>query len=328
MIRRLWLNILKLSKHRKLKARAPLFVAGAFAIGGLIWLNAGSAASYVVHSEAEAGTVAGSAGPGMTNGASGNASIKFGLTLPPPPPPPPPAGPGAIIFQDDFNGTAGSAPDQSKWRDYGECVHPYQAYGWIRCAGKKELNGQGQLVLHGKPTLGSAIMTAGKFGFKHGTITAWIKIPSTTGYWPAFWTENRPTDFSNVPLYGEVDTLEAYTWEPQYAHSNGIHAWGPNGQIWGGDDNYCTLPGNVSFANAYHKFTSKFEPTRITSWINDVQCGRAIEKTAGNPWPWAPDVNRDNYLILNLAIGGAGGRQPVPPKDDVMLVERVEVRNL
>lgn len=47
---------------------------------GLYLLGSSSAATFAVSEEAEAGVVAGSAGPGATVGASGNSSVRFGTT--------------------------------------------------------------------------------------------------------------------------------------------------------------------------------------------------------------------------------------------------------
>lgn len=236
----------------------------------------------------------------------------------------------AVLFQDDFTGAAGTTFDHSKWRDYSSCTDSKAGWGDIRCGDNETLDGAGHLRVPATATTGSGLMTAGKFSFKYGTISAWIKVPKTVGYWPAFWTENRPQNFTSTPLYGEMDAMEIYTFQPQYAHGGGMHAWTPTSQLWGGTDNFCTTPGVTNYGDAYHKYSVKFEPTRVTGFIDNVQCGPAVVKSTDphKPWPFPPDVNLANYLILDLAVGGAGGQQPVPPRPDVMLVDRVEVRAL
>ena len=238
------------------------------------------------------------------------------------------AEPGVILFEDDFTGPRGQTFDHTKWGDYGPCIHPIQAFGSIKCGDNETLTGDGQLSIPATPTAGSGLMTAGKFTFTYGTYSAWIKVPKTTGYWPALWTENRPADFSTTPLYGETDAVETYTWEPQYAHSGGFHAHSTEGKKWVGKDNYCTAPGVTNFGDAFHKYTVTIEPDKVTGFIDDVMCGTPTYRSSdpNRPWPFGPD--RPNYVILDLAIGGAGGRQPTPPAADVMLVDRVEVRAL
>jgi len=246
-----------------------------------------------------------------------------------PPPAAPPSG-SRVLFEDDFNGPAGSLPNQSKWGDFSACTSPPMGFGQIRCGNNETLTGSGQLQIPATPTAGSGVTTVGKFSFTYGIASAWIKTPTTTGYWPAFWTENRRADFRPVPLRGEIDILELYTFEPQYAHTGGMHAWGTNRQVWGGTDNHCTTPGVTNYGHGYHKYSVKFEPDRMTGYIDGVQCGPVTLRSSdpATPWPFAPDVNLTNYLILDLAIGGANGRQPKPPKADVMLVDRVEVVSL
>jgi len=43
-----------------------------------------------------------------------------------------------------------------------------------------------------------------------------------------------------------------------------------------------------------------------------------------SPWPFGDDA-RPAFLILDLAVGGAG--QPTPSADAKLLVDRVEVRS-
>lgn len=246
-------------------------------------------------------------------------------------PPSQPTQSSKILFEDDFNGPRGALPNQAKWRDYSGCTSARMAFGKITCGNNETLTGDGKLTIPATPTAGSGLTTAGRYAFTYGIASAWIKTPKTTGYWPAFWTENRPQDFHSVPLYGEADILELYTFEPQYAHTGLMHAWGRNGQVWSGSkDNHCTAPGVKNWGDGYHKYTMTFEPGRLTGYIDDVQCGITIVKSSdpAKPWPLPPDVNLPNYLILDLAIGGAGGRNPTPPRADVMLVDRVEVRSL
>ena len=64
-------------------------------------------------------------------------------------------------------------------------------------------------------------------------------------------------------------------------------------------------------------------PGKITYYLDDVEVGSTTKAAAPGPWPWGPDVMRPNFLILDLAIGGAG--QPAPTAPAVMLVDRVEV---
>jgi hypothetical protein len=225
-----------------------------------------------------------------------------------------------VLFEDDFNGPAGSLPDQSKWADY--CT-PF-IFGSIKCGNDEKLDGEGHLTLPATATQGSGVVTDGKFSFDFGTVSAWIKLPKTAGYWPAFWMLNKTQ--GQPGLSGEIDVMEGYTLWPTITHF-AVHAWN-NGQVWG-DGGECNS--TIDLTAAFHKYTAKVEPTQITFYLDDKACSTGpnpITKTNRSVWPFAPDQPLKNYLMLDLAVGGAGGQQPTPSGPDAMVVDRVEVRSL
>ena len=77
----------------------------------------------------------------------------------------------------------------------------------------------------------------------------------------------------------------------------------------------------------FNKYTARIEPGKITYYFNDVPCG-TYTKQRGQAWGFGPDVTRPNWIILDLAVGGAGGQQAPASKPARMLVSRVEVRAL
>ncbi|HEX8226935.1 MAG TPA: hypothetical protein VF572_03645 [Candidatus Saccharimonadales bacterium] len=78
-----------------------------------VWLlQGGKAATSYLALEVENGTKTGAVVTGETSGVSGNASVKFGSAIS-----------GAIPFEDDFNGSAGTLPDTAKWGDWSACAY-------------------------------------------------------------------------------------------------------------------------------------------------------------------------------------------------------------
>jgi len=89
------INLLKQRLIERSRRFGPaLLVAVAAGTIGYYGTQASNASTYVIAPEAESGTAAGVAGAGDTAGASGDASIKFGIVTPAPTPPPtpPPSG--------------------------------------------------------------------------------------------------------------------------------------------------------------------------------------------------------------------------------------------
>jgi hypothetical protein len=295
-----------------------------FAAAGLLLLSSGKAASYAVGVEAESGQRSGNTGNGPVAGASGAASVRFNSS----------SAPGSILFEDDFNGPAGSLPDQSKWVDWSYCSHrPEAAYGYIACGNNETLDGNGKLVIPATPAAGSALATGNKFRFVYGTMSIWAKMPREAGYWPAFWTLNGTFAEADVLPAGEIDVLEYYSkWNGVY-HAVGHHWTGNSATDSHSPDNFCPnnwQSRNLDLVNQYHKYSAKVEPNKVTFYLDDEQCAEPFtpEMNPGKPWTLGPNVMRGNYLILNVAIGGAGGQQPTPAAPDKMLVDRVEVRSL
>ncbi len=107
------------------------------------------------------------------------------------------------------------------------------------------------------------------------------------------------------------------------------HNWNPANPSLGnsGGPDYIGLPG-VDISAGYHKYSAKVEPNKVTFYYDDVQKGNPVTP-ADNPgknWSFGPSVPNGNWLILTLAIGGAGGKQKPAVQNAQMLVDRVEVR--
>jgi hypothetical protein len=220
-------------------------------------------------------------------------------------------------FLDDFNGVAGAPPDPANWVDYGPGCGAYASWGKIRCGASEHLDGRGHLVIGATPSAGAALQTKGRYGFTYGTMSAWIKMPSQPGYWPAFWALNGD-QAGNEVFTGEIDATEVYT-PRRETH--------PNAHVWDGGDEVWVTPDRAVMAGAdltqrFHKYSVDVEPGQLTFLLDDVRV-RVVKKTASAPWAWGPEITRPNFLILDLAIRRASGRAPSRPAS--MLVDRVQV---
>ena len=230
------------------------------------------------------------------------------------------AGGGSATFVDDFNGAAGAEPDSTKWTDYGPNCGAYVGWDSITC-GPDTLDGSGHLALTATPSAGRGIQTKGKFGFQYGTASAWIKMPTTAGYWPAFWSLNGSQTGSET-LTGESDITEVYT---QFNGANSrVHVWDGGTQLWKSPNILCCT--GTDLKSSFHKYSAKYAPGSITYYVDDVQVGQVTQAGSPSPWAFGPDLTRDNFLILDLAVGGGG--QAAPSGNGTMLVDRVEVTPL
>ncbi len=159
---------------------------------------------------------------------------------PAPPQAPSAGGAGPYIFQDEFDGPAGSGPDPAKWtvQTWQDDVFP-PVDGIYRDDRRNVFqDGNSNLVLRATREL-DGYYTGKLRGNWRGMInTTWearIKLDCLTpGLWPAYWTVNED------PLPdGEVDIFEWYG-NGNWAPGTTVHA-ASNGKTWEGK----SIPGLV-----------------------------------------------------------------------------------
>ena len=233
-----------------------------------------------------------------------------------------------VLFEDDFNGPAGPY-DHSKWGEWSTATYNSSAaYGSIQPGDRATLDGQGHLSIPATPTQGTSISTAGKFAFTYGTVTIRAMVPTTPGYWPALWTlNNTPSGTPDRPITGEMDIHESYTGLANYYH-RAVHNYSDS-TSWSASADPSAGLGHVF--GEWHDYSAKIEPGQITFYFDGVQQGPPALKQegAGKPYAFGPDNTNGNWILLTLAVGGAGGQQDgkaVAPA--VFLIDRVEVRGL
>ena len=261
-----------------------------------------------------------------------------GAPTTPPPLPPDPTG-GRLVFSDEFNGAAGTAPDPAKWvPETG--TGPNNELEYYTNNKNAAHDGAGNLVLEARrevtpgsacppdPLSGSTtcqytsarLNTYGKFAFTYGRVEARIKVSGTQGLWPAFWmlgadyfSAGRPW-----PYCGEIDIMEHVGKEPNTTYST-LHApayFGANGH-----GSPYALPGGGDFANDFHTFAvdwnSKGMVFTVDGSVIHTVDKDTLERTRG---PWVYD--HPFFLILNNAVGGDW---PGPPDATTRFPQRMSV---
>ncbi len=267
-------------------------------------------------------TVPGGSSPSATPTATPSPS-----GTPTPTPSPSPTS-GSVLFSDDFTGTG--AYDHTKWGEWSSCTYNGSAaYANIRCGDRATLDGQGHLSIPATPTTGTSIATGGRFRFTYGTFTARMKVPTQVGYWPSFWAlNNNPTGQPNSATVGEIDVVEAYTTFAD-GYRRTMHNYTPQGTWSPAHDPLC---GGGDIRGTWHDYSAKVEPGRVTFFFDGKQCGPVETSTDpvanGRPYAFGPANPAGNWMLLTLAIGGAGGQQKPATAPAVLLVDRVTVTSL
>ncbi|HTC94039.1 MAG TPA: glycoside hydrolase family 16 protein, partial [Terriglobales bacterium] len=152
-----------------------------------------------------------------------------------------------LIWSDEFNGPAGSAPNSSNWafetgnnNGWGNAELEYYCPPGNNVAPCSASNpnifqdGNGNLVIQAIRTpsgtwTSGRMKTEGLQQFQYGRMEARMKLPVGNGLWPAFWMLGSNIGTVGWPTCGEQDIME---WVPQYTPtttSSTIHGPGYSG---------------------------------------------------------------------------------------------------
>jgi beta-glucanase (GH16 family) len=216
-----------------------------------------------------------------------------------------------LVWSDEFD--QNGLPDETKW-SYEEGYlrnNEMQYYTARRSENAKVENGN--LVITARndslkdgdktyPVTSASLITKGKKEWTYGRIEVRAKLPSSLGTWPAIWTLGTNINEAGWPDCGEIDILEHVGYMPDTVHFN-VHTEKYNHVKNTGKGTKISAPGVY---NDFHVYAIEWYKDRI-DWFMD---GKKVftyqdEGTGTGAWPF----NAPQYLILNLAIGGAWGGQ-------------------
>jgi len=245
-----------------------------------------------------------------------------------------------IIFEDNFDGTAGSKIDTEVWNEVvwaaGKVNNEVQSYAKNHAKIVNDDDAEDGKALRITATKNGANWESGRvdtsrheYGvFKYGYAEARIKLPlaydssnnlldDNKGVWPAFWM--MPED---AKYYDEETESEKYT------DGQGVYGvWPRSGEIdimeyspaTSGDSCYATLhhaasktdatdtyPSlgkmNIAADGEYHTFGMMWKSGTLEAYYDGKSLG-TIYSNPGNSWAKYP-YDQNFYLILNLAMGG------------------------
>jgi len=146
----------------------------------------------------------------------------------------------------------------------------------------------------------ASLTTRGKASWTYGRIEVRAKLPLGRGAWPAIWTLGTNGRQVGWPTCGEIDIMEFVGFEPGIIHAN-IHTKKYNHVLRTGKGSRITIP---DASEAFHVYALEWDADRLQFFVDDRKYFTyANERTGVEAWPY----DKEQYLILNLAIGGAWG---------------------
>jgi beta-glucanase (GH16 family) len=219
------------------------------------------------------------------------------------------------LWQEEFNGPAGSLPDPSIWTsEDGDGSKAAAGGGWgnrerqyyipalakITAAGAVQIDattaGANAYTCYYKGPcewISAKYITKNKLGFKYGRMEARIKGPVGAGTWGAFWMLGADIDQRSWPWCGEIDVTELVGKNPNlnYGYLHGLLSGG-----FGGRGTTVDMPNG--FANEYHTYAIDWLPDQIDWYVDGVLFGS--QPKVDRDWVF----DHEFYLIMNLAMGG------------------------
>ena len=229
-----------------------------------------------------------------------------------------------LIWSDEFN--RAGAPDPAKWsydthaNKGGWYNKELQYYSANRLENARVENGK--LVItarretlahrpdHGGQRYTSArLITKGKAEWTYGFIEVRAKLPCGRGSWPAIWMLGATAGW---PDGGEIDIMEFVGKTPGDIFGT-VHNRSTAGTY--GKGGQTRVP---DACDAFHDYQLDWTPEAISFAVDGKFYHRyANEKKGVEQWPF----DKPQYLLLNLAIGGAMGGEV----DDAIFPIRFEI---
>ncbi len=169
-----------------------------------------------------------------------------------------------------------------------------------------------------------------KFAFKYGRVDVRAKLPIGSGIWPAIWMLGKNVnedggyfdpDFGTTdwPACGEIDIMEHGIFPAQpvnYVQST-LHTPSSHG-------NSVNNGGTVAtdLQNSYHIYSMNWSPNQISFLLDNVvyyTYDPAVKNA--DTWPF----DKEQYLLLNLAMGGVAGNIPPDFTQAALQIDYVRV---
>jgi beta-glucanase (GH16 family) len=240
----------------------------------------------------------------------------------------------SLVWSDEFS--AEGAPDPAKW-DYEEgFIRNNEAQYYTRSNPRNARVEHGLLIIEARkehlenlPTkkgrrsarttaeyTSASLTTRGKASWTHGRIEVRAKLPTGRGMWPAIWMLGTNISQVGWPRCGETDIMENVGFDPDVIHAN-IHTAKYNHVQKTNKGSKITVEKPYA---AFHNYSVEWDDKKMDFFVDDKKYFTFDNEGSGEAaWPF----NKPQYLILNVAVGGAwGGEKGI---DDSIFPQRMEV---
>ena len=231
-----------------------------------------------------------------------------------------------LIWEDDFTGTT---LNRANWDYENNYSRPNEVQNYVAGTNNVWVENSNLVIKakkessNGKEWSSGCIHTDNKREFMYGRFEAKIKIPQTVGSFPAFWTLGGNYEEGGGitwPYCGEIDIMEhkyGYAWTTAGALYRTDLVW----DNWDAKDLGRVDSGNIGSFDDYHIYAMEWTHDKLDYYVDDRLIGHS-DISDDNTWFM---FHQPHYILLNQALGAAGGSVPSNMTEYTMYVDWVRV---
>lgn len=231
-----------------------------------------------------------------------------------------------LIWEDDFTGTT---LNTANWDYENNYSRPNEVQNYVAGTNNVWVENSNLVIKakkewsNGKEWSSGCIHTDNKREFMYGRFEAKIKIPQTIGSFPAFWTLGGNYEEGGGitwPYCGEIDIMEhkyGYAWTTAGALYRTDLVW----DNWDAKDLGRVDSGNIGSFDDYHIYAMEWTHDRLDYYVDDRLIGHS-DISDDSTWFM---FHQPHYILLNQALGAAGGSVPSNMTEYTMYVDWVRV---
>lgn len=231
-----------------------------------------------------------------------------------------------LIWEDDFTGTT---LNTANWDYENNYSRPNEVQNYVAGTNNVWVENSNLVIKakkessNGKEWSSGCIHTDNKQEFMYGRFEAKIKIPQTVGSFPAFWTLGGNYEEGGGitwPYCGEIDIMEhkqGYAWTTAGALYRTDLVW----DNWDAKDLGRVDSGAIGSFDDYHIYAMEWTHDKLDYYVDDRLIGHS-DISDDSTWFM---FHQPHYILLNQALGAAGGSVPSDMTEYTMYVDWVRV---
>ena len=212
----------------------------------------------------------------------------------------------SLVFADEFD--AAGPVDSAKWGYELGYIRNNERQFYTSRAENVRAEG-GNLVIEGRKEsyqgsgyTSASINTRGRFEFLYGRVEVRAKLPTGKGSWPAIWMLGTNIGQAGWPTCGEIDIMENVLSNPLRIHSS-VHTAAYNHTVGTPKSASVVIANPADDLHGYRNGVVRRPHRRLRRRAEILYVHERRQRRA------RVAVRQTQYLLINLAIGGAWGGQ-------------------